>query len=431
MNFLGVDVRGARSAHRSVLVMVVAMLLSPLVACTSASGSPSAAPSASSTTSVIQTPSLPVSPSTSPTALPASADPTSLRWVEGEAPGVPAATDAKVGQEFYVFGWSKGYLGFTSAYVKATGVMQSLLVTSSTDGLHWSSAGRLDLGKGDIPIVVTQVVEGPSGLLATAEQVGCGWQKPALRMWRSTDGASWTPIDIKTVFGAEALPSVSAGSAGYIVLAASGQKRTVWTSQDGASWQKSVIPSGGFSPQSVASFQGGFILAGKTAVASLGCSETTGGPPPHYTGSVWSSEQGAPWAAATLPAVLSGSDTTMSAYSLNDTTVLIEEVATTKAAPNGAVRDWTSSDGLTWTPTDVLAASLGRPLTDGTRTIFVRVDEGGAKIRQLTPDLRLVDLSAGTDVPIPDGFGLIALGPAGLVVCDVTGTQSWLGMLAP
>ena len=381
--------------------------------------------------SVAQTPSLPVSPSTSPTAQPASADPTTLHWVQGETPGVPATTDPDVDQEFYVFGWSKGYLGFTSTFVKSTGKMQGPQVTSSADGLHWRDSGRLDLGSGDIPVIVTQVVEGPAGLLATAEQAGCAWQKPALLMWRSTDGESWTPIDITTTFGAEALPSVSAGSTGYIVLAASGKKRTVWTSQDGASWQKSAIPGGGFSPQSVASFQHGFILAGKTAVASLGCSETTGGPPPHYTGSVWSSEPGTPWASATLPGVLSGTQTTMSAYRLNDTTVLVEEVAITKAEPNGALRDWTSIDGLTWTPTDMTRGALGDPLTDGTRTIFVRVDQDGARIRQLTPDLRLVELSAGTDVSIPDGFGLIALGPAGLVVCDVTGTQSWLGMLAP
>ena len=426
MNLLSADNLRPRSPGLFPVAMVAAMLLSPLAGCSSAPATPSSAAPTSSPTSAARTSGFPASPSTSTTTLPSSADPTSLRWQEGETPGVPSSTDPG-GQEFYVFGWSKGYLGFTSTYAKATGKMQSLRVTSSTDGLHWRDAGQLSLiGTDDIPVIVTQVVEGPSGLLATAEQSGCSWRKPALLMWQSPDGAAWTPIDIRTNFAAEALPSVSGGSAGYIVLAASGKKRTVWTSRDGVSWHRNAVPGGGFSPQSVASFQHGFVLAGTTTVAPPNCGATTGGPPPHETGSVWSSKLGSPWAAATLPGVLSGSDTTMFTYRLNDTTVLAEEVLSDGVTPFGARRDWTSSDGLTWQPTEMLGASLGDPLTDGTRTIFVKVDQNVAEIRQLTPDLRVVELSAGTDVPIPDSFGLIALGPAGLLVCDVTGTQSWL-----
>ena len=438
MNLLRADDHGPRSPHRSIVIVVAALILSPLAACSSAAGSPSPALPASSPTSAAQRPTFPVSPSTSPTTQPASADPASLRWIEGETPGFPAATDPGVsaatdpgvGQEFYVFGWSKGYLGFTSAYVKATGAMQSLLVTSSVDGLHWRDAGRLNLGSDDVPVIVTHVVEGPAGLLATAEQAGCAWQKPALLMWRSTDGATWTPIDIKTTFGADALPSVSAGSAGYIVLGASGEKRTVWTSRDGASWHKNAVPGGGFSSQSVASFQGGFILAGKTQVAPLDCGATTGGTVTRFTGSVWSSELGSPWTAAALPGVLSDTQTTMSVYRLNDTTVLVEEVANHAQGATLQQRDWTSSDGLTWKPTDVLAASLGDPLTIGTRTTFVTVtDQGVPEIRELTSDLRLVDIPAGADAPVfPQWFGLVALGPAGLVVSDVAGAKAWLGV---
>jgi hypothetical protein len=248
-------------------------------------------------------------------------------------------------------------------------------------------------------------------------------------MWRSTDGATWSPIDIKTTFGADALPSVSAGSAGYIVLATSGEKRTVWTSQDGVSWHRNAVPGGGFSTHSVASFQGGFVLAGTTAVASLDCAPTIGGKAPHDTGSVWSSDQGSAWTAAKLQGVLSGSQVTMVASRLNDTTVLTEEVVSDAATPSGARRDWTSSDGLTWQPTEVLNRSLGDPLSDGSRTVFVTVtDQGVLEIRELTPDLHLVDLSDGTDAPVvPQWFGLIALGPAGIVVSDVAGGNSWLG----
>ncbi len=305
-------------------------------------------------------------------------------------------------------------------------------MTSSADGRTWRTAGRLDLGSDHEAITVTQLVEGPAGLLATAERVGCAWHKPAVRMWRSTDGDSWTPIDLKSVFGADVIPSVSGGSAGYVVLAATTKERTLWTSQDGASWHRSAVLSAGFSPQSVASFQRGFVVAGRTQVAPLDCGSTTGGPVIHYTGSAWLSQHGSPWTEARLPGALDGTQTTLSAYRLNDTTVLVEEVASDEAAPDGARRDWTSSDGLTWQQNDVLAASLGYPLTDGTRTIFVgSTDQGVPEIWALTHDLRVVNLSAGADAPIASQDGLVALGPAGLVVTDSSGAISWLGVLVP
>jgi hypothetical protein len=418
-------------AHRAMRITVKAMLVASVAACTAASGVPS--PTVP-TSSPERTPgTLTPSPSASPTPVPASADPTSLRWVEGAMPGVAAATDPTVDQEFYVLGWSKGYLGFTSTIVKATGKRQGLLVTSSADGLHWSGAGRLDPGGDDGAIIVTQLVEGPSGLLLTAEPAGCSLHKSAVRMWRSTDGAAWTSVDIRSVFGADALPGVSGGSAGYIVLAASGNGRTVWTSQDGAAWHRSALPSGGFSPQSVASFQRGFIMAGRTQVVPPDCGATQTGSVRRYAGSVWSSQHGSAWAAASLPNVLADTETTMSVRRLNDETVLAEEVATDGSGQADTVqqRAWTSSDGLTWRQNDALVAP-GYLLTDGTRTMFARwTAQGQTEIWTLTRDLRLANLSAGTDVPIAAQDGQVALGPAGLVVTDSSGATSWLAVPVP
>lgn len=431
MKRFGADGPGPQLPRRSIVIMAAAMLVASAVACSPATHPPSVAISPSAATNAAQllpTSSSP-SPSRSPASHPASADLTSLRWVNGGRPGVSAATTPGVDQEFYVFGWSEGYLGFTSAFVRATGKMQSLRVTSSPDGIHWRTAGRLPLGHDDSAVIVTQVVEGPSGLLATAERVGCAWQKPAVRMWRSTGGAAWAPVDIEKVFGADTLPGVSGGSAGYIVLAAAGGKRTVWTSQDGASWHERAVPSGGFSPQSVASFQRGLILAGTTQVAPPDCGATTGDTAARYTGSVWLSQEGSSWSEADLPNVLEGTETTMSVDRLNDTTVLVEEVAVDDPTPDGVVRDWTSSDGLTWQQSDVLAAALGDPVTDDTRTIFVGATEGdGLEIWGLTHDMRPTKLSAGADAPITYRYGLVGLGPAGLLVTDASGAHSWLGV---
>ena len=345
-------------------------------------------------------------------------------------PGVAASAEAGVDHEFYVLGWSKGYLGFTSAYVRATGKMQGLIVTSSADGLHWRGSGRLDLGSDDFAVVVTRVVEGPAGLLATAEGVGCALGKPAVRMWRSADGAAWTPVDLGRVFGADSLTGVSGGSAGYIVLAAKGKERVVWTSLDGASWRKAAVASGGFGAQSVASFQGGFIVAGRTQAVSPDCVGIADGP---YVGSVWSSLHGSTWTSAKLPNVLVGTDATMSLDRLSDATVLAREQTVVGNAPDNAVQSqaWTSTDALTWREDDALAGS-GYPLTDGTRTVFADLtDQSQPEISALTDDLRVVKLPAGTDAPIAGPDGRVALGPAGIVVTDGSGASSWLGVLVP
>jgi hypothetical protein len=426
--------RLALSRHRVLGITVVALLVTALAACATGSGSPALVVPTNSPTSAAETPA--PSPSSSPSAAPASADPTSLHWVQGALPGVPASTDPDLGQEFHVLGWSKGYLGFTSTFVKATGSEQSVVVTSSTEGLTWRSAGRLDLGDDRRPITVSQLVEGPAGLLATAEQVGCSLHKPAVRMWRSSDGASWTPVDLKGIFGADVLPSVSAGSAGYVVLAATSKRRTLWTSQDGAAWHKVAMPSAAFGPQSVASSPVGVVVVGRTPPGPLDCGATTGGPVIHYTDLAWSSQHGLPWTQIRLPDALNGPDTAMSVDRLNDGTVLIEEVATAPNSQANALirRAWTSSDGLTWGRNDALAIPLGVGdlLTDGTRTVFIRwTDQDMAEIWALTHDLRVVNLSAGTAPPIATLDANFALGPTGLVVTDSSGANSWLGVPVP
>jgi hypothetical protein len=411
-------------------VMAATILAVSLAACGSGSGSLAPSVPTGSPTSGVDTPS----PATSPISPSASADPTGLRWVQGDAPGIAADTDPGIDHEVYVFGWSRGYLGFTSASIRATGKMQGVFVTSSTDGLHWRTAGQLGLSQNDSPpvVIVTQVVEGPSGLLATAEDAGCALGKPAVRMWRSTDGVSWSTVDLKSVFGADVvLPAVSGGSAGYIVVAATpDNRRTVWTSQDGASWHERSIPGDGFSPASAASFRGGFVLAGSTRPAPLSCEAGTPGPATGATGSAWSSRLGSPWSEAALPGVLAG-DTTMAARRLNDETVLAEEIGLDASAKAPDRRGWTSGDGLTWLRDDALAAPLGNPLTDGTRTMFVgSTDQGTLEVWSLAHDLRLVDLGSGPGSPLATQVSA-ALGPSGLVVTDGSGATSWLGVPIP
>ena len=399
----------------------IAVLVTIALAACTTTGSPSQLTPTSSPTSEALTPP----PSSSTSGPPSSGDPTGLRWVPGAMAGIAASTDPDPGLEFHLLGWSKGYVGFTSTFDKATGSEQSIVVTASADGLTWKIAGRLDLGSDRQAITVTGLVEGPAGLIATAEPVGCSLHKPAVRMWRSTDGASWTAVDLKGTFGADDLPSVSAGSAGYVVLGSTAKERMLWTSRDGVAWHKTSIPSPSFGPQSVASSSVGFVVAGRTPAGPLDCGVTVGGPVIHYAGSAWSSTHGSSWTEVRLPDALAGPDTTMWVDRLSDSTVMISEVGDNMSIR----RAWTSTDGLTWRRNDALAFPLGHPLTEGTRTIFIHeTDQGAPELWMLGHDLGVVKLAAG-DLPITPEDTLTALGPAGLLVSDSAGATSWLGEL--
>ena len=163
------------------------------------SPSPTAGTPPSSLPSV--TTPLPATPNPTPTTIrsvgtaPAGAW-SGISWISAGAafPQTPAPTTTSGYAQVYVFGWSRGYVGFRTATdpSSTTDVPTAALVsTSSADGLHWTAGRSMDVeGLMKDAVYVTQVVEGPSGLLAIGHYppATCGGPPTVVALWTSTDG---------------------------------------------------------------------------------------------------------------------------------------------------------------------------------------------------------------------------------------------------
>jgi hypothetical protein len=351
---------------------------------------------------------------------------------------------------FHVFGWSHGYVGFTTypalkIYAQPTASNaiwdgnDTVVSSYSSDGVHWHKGHTLDVASDDLHWLesVHAVIEGAGGLLAVGWSGGCAslWVEG---LWTSVDGGvSWQPVDARAAFGHALLHSVSGGPAGYVAVAYHG--RGVWTSKDGRTWQAVAMDAAPFVDSKVddgTAFSGGFVLAGTSGVRDCsGSTYTTPAPgatpsptPVPVTNAVWWSADSAGWTRTTLP----GSPQRIWLCRVSDRTVLV--VGRFSDDGNSV---WASIDGQNWTPTEVPADfDQYQLLTNGQRGVVVRLKDGPASVSFFDSNLRLDKLPQNGDVPqvgsaltqldTDDGSGYAAVGPTGVVVTD--GRQSWIGI---
>ena len=180
-------------------------------------------------------------------------------------------------------GWSKGYVEFV--WNPRTRILTPWV---SQNGLTESSGSRMDItvwnaqlreqdqyldaaDRADCWFEVLQFEEGAADLLLRGTLLcggGCGgpWYTTQA-MWSSSDAASWTPVeDMPAIFGAGGIGPISGGASGFVALGAASGEQTVWTSDDGRSWQQGALPSDapttGSWVNDPTSFAGGFVLPG-------------------------------------------------------------------------------------------------------------------------------------------------------------------------
>jgi hypothetical protein len=160
----------------------------------------------------------------------------SIRWVS--VPATPLLPSPPPDSQFYgrpsIFGWSRGFVGFSIAIGDgAADDTQNTMTTSySSDGVHWNAGPGVQQETKD-PLDIREVYEGPDGLLAVEEAGACSetWVEGLLTF---SDGVTWQAVDMKKAFGSAVIWNVSGGSAGFVAVDTIGQ--TVWTSRDGQSW---------------------------------------------------------------------------------------------------------------------------------------------------------------------------------------------------
>jgi hypothetical protein len=479
--------------------MAVALIGLGLAGCTAAAGSggaPAASARASGSVagsplgSVAPSPSLTIAPSPTPAWTPAAvpvttpsptaeAEPTSCATApskpsQGEAPpAAPTATWTSVRWQelpaaalpnefakcidefgdpaglFSLFGWSKGYVVFEQN-TDDSGNIDVVVPYESADGRNWRRGKPLSMDKimgEDFGTEgIKYIVEGPAGLAAVASSTParCGWGagEEVDTILTSTDGLTWTSINMAKAFDDESISFVAAGSAGYMASRTEDVDgpTKIWTSPDGRTWHPVDLSSSAFNGsvvQDPAAFAGGLLITGYTDENS----SCTGGALVKPT--VWRSADGGSWTRVDLPGSKLGTSATTTAIRLTDHLVMVQGTTMNASTPAGS-QYWTSQDGLTWMPIADPGIDPLALVTDGVRAFdfsCVAADSPAAQsaCARSAPEIQAIDdnvklSSVAQTGPIPPytnadtGMGwTVAVGPTGFVVVDSNGAI-WLGL---
>ena len=452
------------------------MASSTTIAATPASAAPSQSPAVVQSESATDTPFVTSAPTAQP---PAAEDPLpnvpqapagtwkSIHWTA--LPATPAfganvtdsSWDPRVGvpnTTFQVFGWSRGYVGFTITAGHDTGQVDSygndiytdptVASSYSADGVHWHGGQNLAIrDESGSPLeTIRAVVEGPAGLMAVGWTGGCA-SVYLYELWTSIDGKTWQAVDTKTsrtLTNDFAVTHVSGGAAGYVSVAYG--SAGAWTSKDGRNWQAVPLNTGSFAHSLVndgTAVTGGFVLAGLNGTPDCGTTVVQPGdtPPPTpapRAAAVWWSADGSSWTHISLPGAVSSSqyqDTWVSR--LSDQRVLVV---------NGG-QAWVSSDGQTWTPANLPSVTQDAIVAQGRHNLIVKglgvdagdgswspVEAGKLGLQTIDDSSALISVGQTGDVPVLvywDGyygpFGMVAVGPTGVVVTSADGSELWFG----
>jgi hypothetical protein len=424
----------------AVAVLAVAAILA---GCTAVNSSPTPASSSGSAA-----PSIQPSPSWSATALPSvgvapSGQWTGIKWINAgfTFPLLPT-NGVDVVPYPTVFGWSKGFVGFTAtAVATASGSPKATMAAvESPDGLHWTVGRTLDVSGLDNGESPTSVVESPAGLLAVGRGFAgiCGGPPSVAALWTSTDGLSWSRVTLPTDFADATIATVDGGSTGFVAAGVlkDGTTQAIWTSKDGRSWRQVRLASsvfGDFNVAGAAVFGGGYVVSGAVHMVD-GCGLNM------VTPSLWWSIDGDSWTRDALPGAVPTSSAWLTVTKINDHTLMALSSEWNETTRLSSQHIWVSQDGKVWRPVDSASNLLTSGIfTDGKRGISL-VSPGAADPTAADGPLVVAtvadDLSVATLGQTGDGPAIsptlsswsAAFGPTGIVVLSLDGTNLWLGV---
>jgi hypothetical protein len=337
--------------------------------------------------------------------------------------------------QFSVFGWSRGYVGFRSAADHTSVTAPSAI--SSADGLHWTTGQPMDVQGLAYEVRIGQVVEGPSGLLAVGYYSPgvCGGPATVAALWTSTDGLTWSRVQLPADFVSASVYTVDGGSNGYIATGTlkDGVTQAVWLSSDGRSWRQVPLPSpsaGGIIVDGATSFAGGYVLSGAQRI-DVGCGAS------ELIPSLWWSTDGRSWTRSKLAGAAPASDAQVTVTRISDHSLMAIATEWNDATQVSSQLVWVTADGRTWKLVESPSSMLGPDiLTNGQCGVVVVEPGPGADspptVATVGDDLTVKTLSQTGDVPIYSAavspIWLAALGPTGVVVLSSDGLDLWLGV---
>jgi hypothetical protein len=380
---------------------------------------------------------------------------TGIQWIPVPTGHAPAITLAPVdsGVSYAALAsWSKGFVEFVWNPGKFT-----VVPWASADGLTWTAGSALgvagwpsqlksnDISAGDrseCNFNVDSLQEGPGNMILTGSltcSLGCGSPfVTSQKQWLSSDGMSWTPLDLSAVTHVGTIGPISGGSSGYVGLGSANKKPALWLSGDGVDWRQGTLPADGLdATASIAdpvSFAGGYVLPGSVLDRSGktfdlgpggGCAYTLGDVPSGLLkrrAALWWSPDGSTWTRASLPGTTAAYTVTMTVARVDDKTLIATQSAWN---PDGdvATATWASTDGLVWKQ---LKSDPGFVVTSGARGLFRSSWSLPTSFSTFDSGLNLVSLQQ-TGAQPPATAGELVLGPTGLLVTE-NGSRFWLGV---
>lgn len=367
----------------------------------------------------------------------------SLKWTDQHTvfPQTPTPSTGDGGTQNSLFGWSKGYIGFRTAYDISTDnspAKTETVSTSSGDGVHWTAGRPMDITGLKGAIFVSEVVEGPSDLLALGYYgaTACGGPTTVEAFWTSPDGSSWSRVTPPADFASASIYTVDGGSVGFIATGTlkDGTTQAIWVSTDGRAWRRAAVPTvttGTFVLNGATGFASGYVVGGALQ-GDEGCGGFN-----QLTPSLWWSATGSSWTRVKLAGATPADDAMMSVTRITDQVLMATatewNAASTTAASTMTQIVWVSSNGQDWKPVPSPASLLsGRVYTDGRHGIVVVTlpDGGMPTVGIIGDDLSVKTLVATGPVPGSNGSGEYAVGPAGIVCLSNDGTSLSLGVPA-
>jgi len=345
----------------------VILLAALVVGCT---GNPGGLPTPTSTIepsnaavepSATGTPSPALTPTPSPTETPTpSASPAGwlgLEWSSGVLARVNETAFASVAD---ILPWSDGYVGVGSVN-RTVGIGDDAFFTSA-DGLHWTVTDHFAQGSAEERTGPQFLVHLGTGLLAVSDNDG--FSPPNL--WRSGDGQTWMTLDSpswREAWTNGNLLAVAGGPAGLVAVGSEGLslmepgRAIIVRSTDGTTWTRLDLPSS-FDHAvfgSLLGYDGGFVIVGRDGQPDA--TPEHGGAPGVGKPAAWVSTDGLDWTAAQVEGkAVAGAE--LNAVAVGADGFFAEGRTDTSRARSG----WVSADGLTWR----LVGKLGTDLPDAT-----------------------------------------------------------------
>ncbi|MBV9452211.1 MAG: hypothetical protein JO345_40620 [Streptosporangiaceae bacterium] len=202
------------------------------------------------------------------------------------------------------------------------------IILTSPDGVTWHAVGgTAALAAADL----VAAAAGPAGYVIAGDQTTQTGSAPAV--WFSTNLTSWTKAS--GLGGSGAIAAVTATSHGFAAAGSANRQPAVWVSPDGRAWRLTDLSPAGATLRYIAASGGRMVVMGTNAAgAPLAMLSTNGG---------------TSWQPVAVPS--SGSGAVITALTADATGFIA--IGESGATGEERIFAWTSSDGATWTPSEV------------------------------------------------------------------------------